>query len=95
MAVVKIIKKLHKEYVDDLEQALSDIIYDLLGDDKEILKIDDELYHADGEYDGWQHIIEMISKDDKKELGHLLTMFANRAKQRVLAKLRKPILLER
>jgi hypothetical protein len=87
---MKQIEKLSKYMRENFESTVDETLVDILTDDKEISKLDSKLIDNDGYYYGWtDDDIELLSADDKKELEHLLLMFLNRAKKKVIEHIRK------
>jgi hypothetical protein len=85
---MKIIKKISKSNKQRFADAVADSIQYVLGEDKELSKIENILYDQDYSYNGWPDKVETLSKEDKKELEHFLLMLSNRTKRRALQKLK-------
>jgi hypothetical protein len=85
---MKIIKKISNYNKRNFVKDVEDNIRNVLDCDREVQKLDEEIYDHNLNYCGWEEGLGLLTKEDKKELEHFLLMLSNRTKRRALQKLK-------
>jgi hypothetical protein len=73
---MKVIKKLNKDTTMRVVDEMQMSIYCILDDDEETCQL----------MENYRNVSDRLSKEDKKEIGYFLLMYANRVKRRMIEK---------